>query len=250
LNKNLYKLIIIFILSNTLVFGNLINGFYSSNKSNTQNKTTSSNSSNLVSNNITINTKEDTNIIGSNLVANDSLNINTKNLNVKASQDTNQTSQDKKSINGSVNLTMYGGGGGTASLGGGKQSFQSNSVINNNSQLLANNMYVDVRNDASFIGANLRAEDTLNLNVGNNLIVESLRDESSSNQSGFNVNAGVGFGSGGKEGHRVPSIDIGDVSSVNSGISMNNKVSQSKQTVLSSITGNEININVGMTPRW
>ncbi|WP_164698858.1 hypothetical protein, partial [Aliarcobacter skirrowii] len=70
------------------------------------------------------------------------------------------------------------------------------------------------------------------------------------NQSGFNVNAGIGFGSGGKEGHRVPSIDIGDVSSVNSGISMNNGVSQSKQTVLSSITGNEININVGMTPRW
>ncbi|WP_164698844.1 hemagglutinin repeat-containing protein, partial [Aliarcobacter skirrowii] len=87
-------------------------------KTNTQNKTTSSNSSNLVSNSITINTKEDTNIIGSNLVANDSLNINTTNLNVKASQDTTSIRQDSESLNGSVNFTMYGGGGGTASLGG------------------------------------------------------------------------------------------------------------------------------------
>ena len=195
-------------------------------KTTTQNKTTTSNASNLVSNNITINTKEDTNITGSNIVANDSLNINTKNLNVKASQDTNQISQDKKSINGSVNLTMYGGGGGTASLGGGKQSFQSSSVTNNNSQLLANNVNIDVKNDAVFQGANLRAEDTLNLNVGNNLIVESLRDEYSSNQSGFNVNAGMG------------------ANTTNAGLSMNNGVSQSKQTVLSSITGNEVNINV------
>ncbi|RXJ94476.1 hypothetical protein CRU94_08460 [Arcobacter sp. AHV-9/2010] len=192
-------------------------------KTNTQNKTTSSNASNLVSNSITINAKEDTNIEGSNLVANDSLNINTNKLNVKASQDTTQNSE---SLNGSVNLTMYGGGGGTASLGGGKQSFQSNSVINNNSQLLANNVNIDVRNDANLIGASLRAEDTLNLNVGNNLIVESLRDEYSSNQSGFNVNAGMG------------------ANTTNAGLSMNNKVSQSKQTVLSSITGNEININV------
>ncbi|WP_164698853.1 hemagglutinin repeat-containing protein, partial [Aliarcobacter skirrowii] len=107
-----------------------------------------------------------------------------------------------------------------------------------------NNVNIDVKNDANFIGANVRAEDTLNLNVGNNLIVESLRDESSSNQSGFNVNAGIGLGSGGKESHRAPSTDIGKVSSANAGLSMNNGVSQSKQTVLSSITGNEVNINV------
>ncbi|HAC70742.1 MAG TPA: hypothetical protein DCF41_03350, partial [Arcobacter skirrowii] len=195
-------------------------------KTNTNTSTTSSNSSNLVSNNITINTKEDTNIIGSNVIANDSLNINTNNLNVKASQDTTSIRQDSESLNGSVNFTMYGGGGGTASLGGGKQSFQSDSVINNNSQLLANNMYVNVKNDASFIGANLRAEDTLNLNVGNNLSLESLRDESSSNSKGFNVNAGMG------------------VNTTNAGLSMNNGVSQSKQTVLSSITGKEVNINV------
>ena len=195
-------------------------------KTNTQNKTTSSNASNLVANNITINTKEDTNIIGSNVVANESLNINTNNLNIKASQDTTQTTQDSESLNGSVSFTMYGGGGGTASLGGAKQSFQSNSEINNNSQLLANNMYVNVKNDANFIGASLRAEDTLNLNVGNNLTLESLRDESSSNSKGFNANVGVGS------------------NTTNAGFSMNNGVSQSKQTVLSSITGDNVNINV------
>ncbi|MFW3344571.1 hypothetical protein, partial [Aliarcobacter butzleri] len=52
MSKNLYKPIVIFLLSNTLVFGNLINGFYFSNKSNT------SNASNLNGKNIYINTDE------------------------------------------------------------------------------------------------------------------------------------------------------------------------------------------------
>ncbi|RBQ30344.1 hypothetical protein CRU92_12715, partial [Arcobacter sp. FW59] len=171
--------------------------------------------------------------------------INTNNLNVKASQDNYTSKNDSKSINGSVSFTMYGGGGGTAGLGFGKSDSSNESILNNNSQLSGNNVNINVTNDANFVGANVRANDTLNLNVGNNLVLESLRDEYSSNSKGFNVNAGVGFGSGGKEGHRVPSLDVGKTSSVNSGISMNNGVSQNKQTVLSSITGDKVNVNVG-----
>ena len=140
---------------------------------------------------------------------------------------------------------MYGGGGGTAGLGYGKSNSSSDTLINNNSQLLANNMDINVSNDANFVGANVRANDTLNLNVGNNLNIESLRDEYSSNSKGFNVNTGLGFGSAGAAANRTPSLDVGKVSSVNGGFSVNNGVTQTKQTVLSSVTANNLNVNVG-----
>ncbi|MBY0540555.1 MAG: hemagglutinin repeat-containing protein, partial [Campylobacterales bacterium] len=201
------------------------------NKSNTTNSSTTSNASNLVAKNIIINTDENlstnTNVVGSNVIADENLYINTNNLNVKASQDMFTSSNDSKSLNGSISYTMYGGGGGTAGLGFGKSDSSSDSFLNNNSNLQSNNMYVNVKNDAIFQGANLKANDTLNLNVGNNLVLESLRDEYSSSHKGFNVNVG------------------GSSSSVNGGFSMSNGVTQNKQTVLSSITGDKVNVNVG-----
>ncbi|MDN5041700.1 hemagglutinin repeat-containing protein, partial [Aliarcobacter butzleri] len=216
-------------------------------KQNINNQT--SNASNLNGKNIYINTDEklttNTNVVGSNVIADENLYINTNNLNVKASQDNYTSKNDSESINGSIAFTMYGGGGGTAGLGYGKSNSSSDSFLNNNSQLSGNNVNINVKNDAVFQGANVRANDTLNLNVGNNLVLESLRDEYSSNSKGFNVNAGIGFGSAGKEGHRTPSLDVGKQSSTNAGFSVNNGVTQNKQTVLSSITGNKVNVNVG-----
>jgi filamentous hemagglutinin len=204
--------------------------------------------SNLNAKNIYINTDEklstNTNIVGSNVVADENLYINTNNLNVKASQDNYSNTNDSENVNGSIAFTMYGGGGGTAGLGYGKSNSSSDTLINNNSQLLANNMDINVSNDANFVGANVRANDTLNLNVGNNLNIESLRDEYSSNSKGFNVNAGLGFGSA-VAANRTPSLDVGKVSSINGGFSVNNGVTQTKQTVLSSVTANNLNVNVG-----
>ncbi|MGE0052389.1 MAG: hemagglutinin repeat-containing protein, partial [Arcobacter sp.] len=166
-------------------------------KTNTTSQT--SNASNLNGKNIIINTDEklstNINVVGSNVIADENLYINTNNLNVKASQDNYINSNDSENVNGSIAFTMYGGGGGTVGLGYGQQNSNSNSIINNNSQLIGNNVNINASNDAIFQGANVRANDTLNLNVGNDLVLESLRDEYSSNQNGFNVNAGLGFGS-------------------------------------------------------
>ncbi|MBL3520783.1 hemagglutinin repeat-containing protein [Arcobacter lanthieri] len=218
-------------------------------KSDTTNSNQTSNTSNLSGKNIYINTDEklstNTNVVGSNVIADENLYINTNNLNVKASQDNYTSKNDSKSINGSIAFTMYGGGGGTAGLGYGKSNSSSDSLLNNNSQLSGNNVNINVKNDAVFQGANVKANDTLNLNIGNNLVLESLRDEYSSNSKGFNVNAGVGFGSGGKEGHRTPSLDVGKQSSTNAGFSVNNGVTQNKQTIISSITADKVNVNVG-----
>jgi hypothetical protein len=218
-------------------------------KSKTNTTSQTSNASNLNAKNIYVNTDEtlntNTNIVGSNLIANDNLNVNTTNLNVKASQDTITSTQDSKSVNGNISFTMYGGGGGTAGLGYGQQNSNSNTLINNNSILQGNNVNINTSNDAIFQGANVKANDTLNLNVGNNLVLESLRDEYSSNSNGFNVNAGIGFGSAGAAANRTPSLDVGKQTSSNAGMTVNNGTTINKQTVLSSITGNEVNVNVG-----
>lgn len=50
------------------------------------------------------------------------------------------------------------------------------SIINNNSQLIANNnIFINTTNDTTIKGANLRANNTLNLNT-NNLSLQSQRD--------------------------------------------------------------------------
>ena len=217
-------------------------------KTNTNSNSTTSNASVLQANNIFLQTNKELpntsiNVTGSNVIANENLNINTSNLNVIASQDTASQTQDNKSISGSVSYTMYGGGGGTAGLGYGQSNSNVDNLVNHNSTLQANNMNVNVSNDAIFQGATVRA-DTLNLNVGNNLNLESVRDEYSSNSKGFNVNAGIGFGSAGANSNRTPSLDVANQSSANAGFSVNNGTSLNKQTVLSSITANNLNVNV------
>gem|GEM_PF-2104571 len=101
-----------------------------------------------------------------------------------------------------------------------------NSIINNNSQVIANNMYLNVNNDANFLGANVKANDSLKLDVGNNLNLVSLKDESSFNSKGSNVRVGGGSGS------------------FNAGVSNSNGTTINKNTVLSSIIASKVDVNV------
>ncbi|PSM51622.1 hemagglutinin repeat-containing protein, partial [Campylobacter blaseri] len=218
-------------------------------KSNTTSTSTTSTPSNIYASNILINTDEklntNTNIKGSNLIANDEININTHNLNVSASSNFGSTNKNTKSINGSVNFTMYGGGGGTASIGYGQSRYDSNSLAFNNSNLKASNININAINDALFKGTTLRANDTLNLKAGNNLDVISLQDKYSYSNKGFNVSAGVGFGNSNKAPNRKDaSIDIKGISSANAGFNTDNSIGLNKQSVLTSLTANNVNIDV------
>lgn len=76
-------------------------------------------------------------------------------------------------------------------LGYGEGHQSSDSTTNTNSNLLAKNINIETTNDASFKGATVKADDTLNLKVGGDLSVESQRDSSSSNSNGFNVSVSV-----------------------------------------------------------
>jgi filamentous hemagglutinin len=128
-------------------------------------------------------------------------------------------------------MTMYGGGGGALSLGYGEQHASAESLTNTNSLVKANTLNITASNDATIKGATLKGDDTVNLKVGNNLSLESVRDESSTSSYGFNAGMGAGFGSGG-------------VSSVSASAGMNSSDSLNKKVVLSSITGDKVNIDV------
>ncbi|WP_169764756.1 hemagglutinin repeat-containing protein, partial [Campylobacter mucosalis] len=217
---------------------------------------TTSISSNLQANNISISTNKDkdtsTNITGSNLIANNNINIDTKDLNINSSQDTYKADSKTKELSSSVKMTMYGGGGGSLGLNYSQSNLDQENITHNNSQLLAHNdININTSNDTTIKGANLRANNTLNLNT-NNLILQSQRDIYQSNYKSTSIAAGIGF-SGEKTQSTNPnpkaisnnlvSYENAKLSSINSNFSQDRSNTINKQTTLSSITANNININ-------
>ncbi len=205
-----------------------------------------SNPSNLMANNIKILTPNDTTITGSNLSANNLIDINTNNLNINSSKNTYTSESKDKSIGGTMRYTMYGGGGGSAGLNYSTSSSDTESLTNNNSHLYsAKDMNINTANDATIKGANLRADERLNLKVGNNLSLESVRDKYAHNERGYSVGVGIGFSA-----DKSPNSSFADPSSTkttssNANFSRSRSNTITKQTVLSSITANELNVEVG-----
>ena len=201
-------------------------------------------SSNLVSDkNINLNANEEIGITGSNLSANNLIDISTNNLNINSSKNTYTSESKDKSIGGTMRYTMYGGGGGSAGLNYSTSSSDTESLTNNNSHLYsAKDMNINTANDATIKGANLRADERLNLKVGNNLSLESTRDikDASSKSRGINLSASY---SGATNAKNFASGDR-SLSSVGASFSKSNSNTKIKQTNLSSITANELNVEV------
>lgn len=189
----------------------------------------------LTAKNITINTNQSkdtsTNITGSNLISENDITIKTKDLNINASQDTSRQTSSSKELSGSISYTMYGGGGGSAGLNYSQSNSLAEEVINNNSLLKSgNNITINTTNDTNIKGANLQADNNIEIN-SKNLNLESQRDKLNSNSKSKSLGAAIGFN--------------GDSSnSISANISNSKSNSIKKQTVLSSIISDKININV------
>ncbi|MBF6675322.1 hemagglutinin repeat-containing protein, partial [Campylobacter sputorum] len=230
-------------------------GDVSAHQSKLDTKQTTSISSNLKANNINLSTSKDksTNITGSNLIANNDINIDTKDLNINGSTNTYTSNENSKELGGSLNFTMYGGGGGSANINH-KQGYSNiDNLIHNNSLLYAkNNLNINTSNDTTIQGANLRADNKANIQVGNNLSLISQRDSYLSTHKLKSMGAGIGI-SGEKSQSNNPNpyaisnnminYDNSKLSNINSNFSQSNSNTITKQTNLSSITANELNIN-------
>ncbi len=222
-------------------------------------KSTGSLASNLSGKNIKILTdsNKDTaiNIKGSNLYANNDIHLSTHNLFIDASQDSYEAKQNSKTVSGRVSATMYGGGGGSAGLDYSKSNMKEESLSHNNAKVYAgHNIYALASNDALIKGANLRADNALALKVGHDLSLASLRDSYNYDSKSSSIAAGIGI-SGTKTNsdpsrphaisNNIVSYSNSKLSSINANYSRSKSSTMVKQTVLSSITAKELNIEVG-----
>ena len=222
-------------------------------------KSSNSVASNLSGNNIKILTdsNKDTaiNIKGSNLYASNDIYLNTHNLFIDASQDSYEAKQSSKTLSGRVSATMYGGGGGSAGLDYSKSNMKEESLSHNNAKVYAgHNIYALASNDALIKGANLRADNALALKVGHDLSLASLRDSYNYDSKSSSIAAGIGI-SGSKItsdpsrpyaiSNNMVRYSNSKLSSINANYSRSKSSTMVKQTVLSSITAKELNIEVG-----
>ncbi|WP_462191685.1 two-partner secretion domain-containing protein [Campylobacter concisus] len=207
-------------------------------------KQTSSNKSSLNAKHININSTKDISITGSDLVSKEDTSLNSNNLNINSSEDSLKYKSNTKSLTTGFGFTFYGANSSSLELGTNSLKQSEQSLTNNNSHLYsAKDMNINTANDATIKGANLRADERLNLKVGNNLSLESTRDikDASSKSKGINLSASY---SGATNAKNFASGDR-SLSSVGASISKSNSNTKIKQTNLSSITANELNVEVG-----
>ena len=207
-------------------------------------KQTSSNKSSLNAKRININSTKDISITGSDLASKEDMSLNSNNLNINSSEDTLKYKSHTKSLTTGFGFTFYGGNSKSLDLGLNDTKESEQSLTNNNSHLYsAKDMNINTANDATIKGANLRADERLNLKVGNNLSLESTRDIRDASSKSKGINLSVSY-SGATNAKHFASGDS-SLSSVGASISKSNSNTKIKQTNLSSITANELNVEVG-----
>jgi len=177
--------------------------------------------SNLSASNISIKSGNATTVRGSQLDAND-VQIDSQALNILASQDVNTSSDssEHKNINVSIGIGSAGATSGSVSA----DSSQSNNknVVHTNAGINSGNITINTQGKTTVAGANIQASDALNLQTGS-LDVSSVQDSDTSRSTSQGI-----------------SVSSGGSGSVNGAVSR----SSNKETVLTSITGGEVNIGV------
>ncbi|MDB4257424.1 hemagglutinin repeat-containing protein, partial [Arcobacteraceae bacterium] len=184
------------------------------NKEETSSSITKSVATNINTNNFTLKANNKASIQGSNINANTG-DINAEEVNILASQDTSNSQSDSKSIEVTVGISTAGVDNVEGSISGSKSNSQS--TTNNNAKLNFNNLQITSSEDTNILGANLNAQDTLALNVGGSLDIQSLQNTKRSSS---------------------------DSASIGSNTSASLSKSKEKTTVLSSLSAGSIDIDV------
>ena len=193
---------------------------------------------NLSANNINISSGNNTNtdianlssttIQGSNLIANKDngqINLDSNNLNILSSTNTNNEDTNSEHKNLNVFIGVYGAGS-SGSISQDSSTSKSEQTSHNNTTLNAANINITTLNDTLIKGATINASNQLNLTT-NNLEVSSVSDKTKSKTR--SQGASIGIGSGG----------------VNAlGFNQAKANTNNKQVVLTSLTGNSVNIKV------
>ncbi|HEY9203757.1 MAG TPA: hemagglutinin repeat-containing protein, partial [Sulfurimonas sp.] len=179
--------------------------------------------SNISADNINLNAGSKATIQGSNLAANNEININAKDTDILASKDISNTQTGSSHKNITIGYEVYGGLS-TSTSADTAQSTAS-TVTHNNSVLQANDININTTDDTTIKGANIYAQDELSINTGN-LEVSSVQNRTTSNANSKSVNLSTsGF---------TPTGIGGSVSKSSSAF---------KETLLTTVTGGRVDIN-------
>jgi len=181
--------------------------------------------SKLSANNVNINAGNTATVQGSSVDAQEAINVDANELNIQASKDTNN--QDSNTDHAHLSITIDSGGFGM-SASADKTINSDRQAKYTNSSFSANNINLNVKETTNIVGANIAANDELNLKT-KNLNVESVQDTEKSKS--FSIGASMGVGGGA-------------VSSVGANASKAN--SKSKETVLTTLTGFKRSFKMGI----
>ncbi len=193
-------------------------------------------------------------IKGSDLQATQDINITTGELTIEASRNSQQSQSNTQHVDATIAQTVYGAAGGptvNANISRGEGQESSSTV--NNSTLTAQNINLSSEGDTTIDGANIGATEKLNLNVGGNLIVASQQNTYSSNSHNAGISGGFGLGadaSAEQNGKTISTVtdnigqSNGEVSSISAGLNAGSGRTTVRQTELTTLTGNSVDINV------
>ena len=184
---------------------------------------TASVASNIKANIINIQANNKTTIQGSNLQANNNIDITATNTDILASNDKNNKSEDtnRKYLNLSIGTSGFSMSGGIDTT-----TSTTDATTNINSTLQTNNININTKETTNIKGANLNAKETLTLNT-KNLNTESVQNTTKSRSHSLGISAGYGGGS---------------LSSI--GANSSNANSKTKQTIQTDLTAKNVNITV------
>ncbi len=183
----------------------------------------------LTGGNLSIKSGETAKIQGSNVASRGDMLIDAQNVEILAAQNTSMSDSDTKSAHINVTINMGGGGGFSADFG--MSGNNTENVKNINSHLSGNNIIIKSAKDTIVKGGVVKAEESLELNIGGNLLVESVQDTSTSSSHSFGLSGG--YSTDGKKG------------SGSAGASFSVSESKSKWVnEQASLTGGKVNIYV------
>lgn len=135
---------------------------------------------NLSADNINLNAGSKATIQGSNLAANNEININAKDTYILASKDISNTQTGSSHKNITVGYEVCGGLSTSTSADTAQSTVST--VTHNNSILQANNININTTDDTTVKGANIHAQNELSINTSN-LEVSSVQDSMTSNSN-------------------------------------------------------------------
>lgn len=205
--------------------------------------------STIAGNSINIKAGQDATIQGSQVLADDELNLSADNINILASKDTQYTQSSSESGSITVSTSVYGASTGlSVNAEMSNNAATSNSTTYNNSVLVGDNVNIKSTNDTTIKGGNVIANNDLNVDVGGDLTVESVQNRETASNHGMSISAGTSFGGGASDSNWHAPISGetgGDLSGGSAGFNQSQGRSSNTDTVISSLVSNgDANINV------